>query len=76
MNKVTERVKYVPLTGGIAFGLFQAGEQFIQKVLKNVSISTDAGSTVQGTDLVLEAIVENLKIKQGLFGGLDKLAPA
>ncbi|XP_053195969.1 hydroxyacyl-coenzyme A dehydrogenase, mitochondrial [Scomber japonicus] len=54
----------------------EAGEQFIQKVLKNVSYSTDAGSTVKSTDLVLEAIVENLKIKQGLFGGLDKLAPA
>ncbi|CAK6958551.1 hydroxyacyl-coenzyme A dehydrogenase%2C mitochondrial [Scomber scombrus] len=54
----------------------EAGEQFIQKVLQNVSYSTDAGSTVQSTDLVLEAIVENLKIKQGLFGGLDKLAPA
>lgn len=54
----------------------EAGEQFIQKVLKNVSYSTDAGSTVKNTDLVLEAIVENLKIKQGLFGGLDKVAPA
>ncbi|XP_049425326.1 hydroxyacyl-coenzyme A dehydrogenase, mitochondrial [Epinephelus fuscoguttatus] len=54
----------------------EAGEEFIQKVLKNVSISTDAGSVVQGSDLVLEAIVENLKIKQDLFGALDKLAPA
>ncbi|XP_049899850.1 hydroxyacyl-coenzyme A dehydrogenase, mitochondrial [Epinephelus moara] len=54
----------------------EAGEEFIQKVLKNVSTSTDAGSVVQGSDLVLEAIVENLKIKQDLFGGLDKLAPA
>lgn len=54
----------------------EAGEEFIQKVLKNVSTSTDAGSVVQGSDLVLEAIVENLKIKQDLFGALDKLAPA
>ncbi|KAI3352384.1 hypothetical protein L3Q82_005350 [Scortum barcoo] len=54
----------------------EAGEEFIQKVLQNVSTSTDAGSVVQGTDLVLEAIIENLKIKQDLFGRLDKLAPA
>lgn len=54
----------------------EAGEEFIQKVLHNVSTSTDAGATVQSTDLVLEAIVENLKVKQDLFGGLDKLAPA
>ncbi|XP_071772222.1 hydroxyacyl-coenzyme A dehydrogenase, mitochondrial [Centroberyx gerrardi] len=54
----------------------EAGVEFIQKVLQNVSISTDATSAVQSTDLVLEAIVENLKIKQDLFGGLDKVAPA
>lgn len=75
-TKISERVKCVSFTGDILFGLFQAGEEFVQKVLQNVSTSTDAGSTVQGTDLVLEAIVENLKIKQDLFGGLDKLAPA
>ncbi|AWP05487.1 putative hydroxyacyl-coenzyme A dehydrogenase mitochondrial-like isoform 2 [Scophthalmus maximus] len=54
----------------------EAGEEFVQKVLQNVSTSTDAGSAAQGADLVLEAIVENLKIKQDLFSGLDKLAPA
>lgn len=53
----------------------QAGEEFIQKVMKNVSTSTDANSVVQNTDLVVEAIVENLKIKQGLFSALDKAAP-
>jgi len=60
----------------LSCGLFQAGTAFIQNVMKNVSISTDAASAVQSTDLVLEAIVENLKIKQDPFGGLDKVAPA
>ena len=55
--------------------LLQAGAEFIQKVMQNVSTSTDAAAVVQGTDLVLEAIVENLKVKQGLFAGLDKVAP-
>uniref|UniRef100_A0A3P9MME2 Hydroxyacyl-coenzyme A dehydrogenase, mitochondrial n=1 Tax=Oryzias latipes TaxID=8090 RepID=A0A3P9MME2_ORYLA len=54
----------------------EAGEEFIQNVLQNVSISTDAGASVQAADLLLEAIVENLKVKQDLFGRLDKLAPA
>ncbi|RVE76110.1 hypothetical protein OJAV_G00005790 [Oryzias javanicus] len=54
----------------------EAGEEFIQKVMQNVSISTDAGASVQTADLLLEAIVENLKVKQDLFGQLDKLAPA
>lgn len=53
----------------------QAGEEFVQKVLKNVSTSTDAASVVQSTDLVVEAIVENLKVKQNLFSTLDKVAP-
>lgn len=57
------------------FGLFQAGEEFIKKVVQKVSTSTDAESAVQGSDLVVEAIVENLKIKQDLFSRLDKLAP-
>lgn len=54
----------------------EAGAEFIQKVMQNFSTSTDAASAVQNTDLVLEAIVENLQVKQGLFGGLDKVAPA
>lgn len=54
----------------------EAGAEFLHKVMQNVSISTDAAATVQTSDLVLEAIVENLKVKQDLFGGLDKVAPA
>ncbi|XP_003972444.2 hydroxyacyl-coenzyme A dehydrogenase, mitochondrial [Takifugu rubripes] len=53
----------------------EAGEEFIQKVLRNVSTSTDSGSAAQRSDLVLEAIVENLKIKQDIFHQLDKVAP-
>ncbi|XP_072318442.1 hydroxyacyl-coenzyme A dehydrogenase, mitochondrial [Eucyclogobius newberryi] len=53
----------------------EAGEEFIQKVLKNIDTSSDAKAAIQGTDLVLEAIVENLKVKQDLFSALDKVAP-
>uniref|UniRef100_A0AAR2LGJ8 Hydroxyacyl-CoA dehydrogenase n=1 Tax=Pygocentrus nattereri TaxID=42514 RepID=A0AAR2LGJ8_PYGNA len=54
----------------------EAGEEFVQKVMNNISTSTDAASVVQKTDLVVEAIVENLKVKQALFSTLDKVAPA
>lgn len=44
-------------------------------MIKNIAIATDAASVVRGTDLVVEAIVENLKVKQNIFGSLDKAAP-
>ncbi|XP_037545960.1 hydroxyacyl-coenzyme A dehydrogenase, mitochondrial [Nematolebias whitei] len=53
----------------------EAAEEFIQKVLQNVSVSTDVASAVAASHLVLEAIVENLKVKRDLFARLDKLAP-
>ncbi|KPP58195.1 hydroxyacyl-coenzyme A dehydrogenase, mitochondrial-like [Scleropages formosus] len=53
----------------------EAGQEFVQKVLKNISTSTDAASAARTTDLVVEAIVENLKTKQELFSALDKVAP-
>uniref|UniRef100_A0A3B3SRJ8 Hydroxyacyl-coenzyme A dehydrogenase, mitochondrial n=1 Tax=Paramormyrops kingsleyae TaxID=1676925 RepID=A0A3B3SRJ8_9TELE len=53
----------------------EAAAEFLQKVLKNISTNTDASSAVRSTDLVVEAIVENLKVKQSLFSSLDKAAP-
>lgn len=52
----------------------KAGEEFVQKSLSNISTSTDAASVVHSTDLVVEAIVENLKVKNELFQRLDKFA--
>lgn len=40
-----------------------------------MSTTTDSESAAQGSDLVLEAIMENLKVKQDIFGQLDKVAP-
>ncbi|XP_064416673.1 hydroxyacyl-coenzyme A dehydrogenase, mitochondrial isoform X2 [Latimeria chalumnae] len=53
----------------------EAGAEFIQSTLKNLTTSTDAASVVHSTDLVVEAIVENLKVKHELFKKLDKFAP-
>lgn len=44
------------------------------KTLSCLSTSTDAASVVHSTDLVVEAIVENLKVKNELFQRLDKFA--
>lgn len=46
----------------------------MEKTLSSISTSTDAASVVHSTDLVVEAIVENLKLKNELFKRLDKFA--
>lgn len=44
------------------------------KTLSSISTSTDAASMVHSTDLVVEAILENLQVKSELFKRLDKFA--
>ncbi|KAM4811211.1 hydroxyacyl-coenzyme A dehydrogenase, mitochondrial [Urocitellus parryii] len=52
----------------------KAGDEFVEKTLSSISTCTDAASVVHSTDLVVEAIVENLKVKNELFQRLDKFA--
>ncbi|XP_033108301.1 hydroxyacyl-coenzyme A dehydrogenase, mitochondrial-like [Anneissia japonica] len=51
------------------------GESFLKTTMAQISTATDAESAVKEADLVVEAIVENIKIKQNLFEKLDKAAP-
>lgn len=51
-------------------------KEFINQTLSYVSLSKDPVSVVANTDLVVEAIVENINVKQKLFASLDKAAPA
>lgn len=51
----------------------QAG--FVGDTLKLVTTNTDAVAVVAETDLVIEAIKENLDLKRTLFTSLDKAAP-
>ncbi|PWA30707.1 hydroxyacyl-coenzyme A dehydrogenase, mitochondrial isoform X1 [Gambusia affinis] len=53
----------------------ESGDEFIQKVMQNVSTTTKPSAAAASSDLILEAIVENMKVKQDLFGFLDKMAP-
>ncbi|XP_067850535.1 hydroxyacyl-coenzyme A dehydrogenase, mitochondrial [Heptranchias perlo] len=52
----------------------EAGAEFVQQTLQRISTCTDAASVVHSTDLVVEAIVENVNVKQELFKKLDKFA--
>ncbi|GAA5859166.1 hypothetical protein JCM8547_008897 [Rhodosporidiobolus lusitaniae] len=54
-------------------------ESYISSTFSNLSFSTSASSSVSSSsfapDLVVEAIVESLPVKQELFRRLDELAP-
>lgn len=43
--------------------------------MSNLQTGTDSSAAAAQSDLVLEAIVENMAIKQKLFAELDKVAP-
>lgn len=47
--------------------------KFVQEALQRVHTSTDVTATVAATDLVIEAIVENMKVKHELFAAIDKV---
>lgn len=47
--------------------------QFVTDVLKRINGSSDLQGVVKGTDLVIEAIVENIGIKHKLFESIDKV---
>ncbi|WRT70189.1 uncharacterized protein IL334_007183 [Kwoniella shivajii] len=51
-------------------------EGFTSKILQNIETTTDAGKAVQEADLVVEAIIESIKVKRDLFGFLDTKAKA
>jgi len=53
----------------------QDGEKFLSETLSRISTSTSLPDVVQNSDLVLEAIVENLSVKHKLFKSIDDIAP-
>jgi len=48
--------------------------QYVKTFQGNIRVITDSTEAVKDADLVIEAIIENLKIKQDLFSTLDKTA--
>ena len=54
---------------------FQGGVKFLQETMSRLTVSTDANAAAANSDLVIEAIVENLDVKKKLFSSLDQAAP-
>ena len=54
---------------------FQKQSSFVADVMGRIETNTDAAAAAKNTDLVVEAIVENLGIKKELFTALDAAAP-
>jgi len=46
----------------------------IDKTFANLTTTTDPNAALDGSDLIIEAIVENMQVKQKLFGKLDSIA--
>eukprot|EP00088_Acartia_fossae_P022767 TRINITY_DN2388_c0_g1_i1.p2 TRINITY_DN2388_c0_g1~~TRINITY_DN2388_c0_g1_i1.p2 ORF type:complete len:309 (-),score=108.68 TRINITY_DN2388_c0_g1_i1:223-1149(-) len=53
-----------------------AAAGFKDKVMSNVSTATSANKALETADLVVEAVVENMGLKQKLFKEYDAIAPA
>ena len=56
------------------FGEGDEATKFISEALGRLRTSTDAVASVESADLVVEAIVENLKTKKELFSKLDNVS--
>lgn len=52
-----------------------AQSKFVQESISRLSGSSDLKDAVKTSDLVIEAIVENIKVKHDLFSSIDNVAP-
>jgi len=53
----------------------EGGEKFKASVMGNISTATTANIALETADLVVEAVVENMGLKQKLFKEFDAIAP-
>ena len=53
----------------------QGGEKYFSDVQARIKTSLDINEAVKASDLVIEAIIENLDVKQKLFKQIDQVAP-
>ena len=54
-----------------------AGVKFAEDAIARVGVATEMSSSdLESVDLVIEAVVENLELKQKIFRQLDRLAPS
>jgi 3-hydroxybutyryl-CoA dehydrogenase len=55
--------------------LGMVSEERVEQALKNIHPGTVLKDVVEGTDVVIESVAENLELKQEIFQELDKLCP-
>lgn len=53
----------------------QEQEKFVGDVLGRIKLADSVDKGAEKADLIIEAIVENLKVKHSLFKQLDEIAP-
>jgi 3-hydroxyacyl-CoA dehydrogenase len=51
------------------------GEKYLKDVQNRIKTSLNVKDAVKSTDIVIEAIIENIEIKQKLFKQIDQIAP-
>lgn len=54
----------------------EEGGKFITDTMSRINTTVDAGAAVTNSDLIIEAIVENMDVKHKLFSELDQKAPS
>ncbi len=52
-----------------------AGEKHVNDTLGRLGVATQVDNGAEKADLIIEAIVENMKVKHELFARLDKISP-
>ena len=58
----------------VFFLISQAGEKFVADTMSRINTTVNPGEAVSDSDLVIEAIVENIDVKHKLFAELDNKA--
>lgn len=53
----------------------QISEDASEKYLENISTTTEISEAVNDVDVVIEAVPENIELKQNIFGDIDKHSP-
>jgi len=49
----------------------EEAEKFVTNALSNLKTTMNVTEPVQNTDLIVEAVVESMKVKQKLFSSID-----
>lgn len=53
----------------------EEAEKFVTNALSNLKTTMNVMEPVQNTDLIVEAVVESINVKQKLFSSIDPIAP-